>query len=289
MLHHGDRFFLLRWSGREEVGLYSLGYKLAMAVTMFSLTPLYMVWSTRMYSVARGEDAPWVFGRAFTRILAAYLAVGLGLCLFQDEVVALIAAPAYAAATRVVPPVVLACFFQAAASLMDAGFYVRHRTGLKLAITLASTAVMLALYVILIPPYGGLGAAWATLGGFAFLAACTWWTTQRIFPVNYEWSRLASLVMLTVGMWLVSRLLPAGGWWVAARAALWLAWPLVVWQAGLISNAEREYTSDLTRQTVARLRIAVARVRLPRRGRQQGHSSGARSRACPGPARGRRS
>jgi O-antigen/teichoic acid export membrane protein len=264
LLHHGDRFFLLRWSGPEEVGLYALGYKLAMAVSMFSLTPLYMVWSTRMYAVAREPDGPWVFGRAFTRILAAYLAVGLGLCLFQDEVVALIAGPAYAGATLVVPPVVLACFCQAGASLMDAGFYVRRRTGLKLGITLAATAVMLVLYVVLIPTHGSLGAALATLGGFAFLAVCTWWVTQRIFPVHYEWPRVGALVLLTVGLWLASRLVPAGGWGVAAKAGLWLSWPLVAWQAGLISHAERRYTAELTRQTVARLRGAAARVRRPR-------------------------
>jgi O-antigen/teichoic acid export membrane protein len=264
LLHHGDRFFLLRCCGREEVGLYALGYKLAMAVSTFSLAPLYMVWSARMYAVARDPEAPWVFGRAFTRILAAFLAVGLGLCLFQDEVVALIAGPAYAGATLIVPPVVLACFCQAGASLMDAAFYVRHRTSLKLGIALAATAVMLTLYLVLIPRYGPPGAALATLGGFAFLAASTWWVTQRIFPVRYEWPRLGALVLLTVGLWLASRLLPAGGWGMAGKAGLWLAGPLLAWQAGLISQAERRYTSALTRQTVGRLRGAAARLRRPR-------------------------
>ncbi len=264
LLHHGDRFFLLRCCGREEVGLYALGYKLAMAVSMFSLTPLYMVWSTRMYAVAREPDGPRVFGRAFTRILAAFLVVGLGLCLFQDEVVALIAGKAYAGATLIVPPVVLACFCQAGASLMDAAFYVCRRTSLKLGITLAATAVMLVLYVVLIRRYGSLGAALATLGGFAFLALCTWWVTQQIFPVHYEWPRLGALVLLTVGLWLVSGLAPAGAWGLATKAGLWLAWPLLAWQAGLISSDERQYTADLTRQTVALLRGAAARLRRSR-------------------------
>jgi O-antigen/teichoic acid export membrane protein len=255
VLHHGDRFFLLRWCGREEVGLYALGYKLALAVATFSLSPLYMVWSTRMYALARGPDAPVVFGRAFTRILAAFLFVGLGLCLFEDEVVAVIAGPAYAAATRVVPAVVLACFFQAGASLMDAGFYVRHRTGLKLGITLAATAVMLALYAILIPLLGSLGAALATLGGFAFLAVCTWWVTQRIFPVRYEWSRLAALGALTAGLWLAAGLLPAGGWAVPAKVGLWLLWPLAAWRLGVVSREEKEQARDLLRDFLGRLRL----------------------------------
>src|SRR5262249_4590043 len=37
VLQHGDRFFLYRCAGPEEVGVYSLGYKLALAVGTFSL------------------------------------------------------------------------------------------------------------------------------------------------------------------------------------------------------------------------------------------------------------
>jgi O-antigen/teichoic acid export membrane protein len=264
LLHHGDRFFLLRWAGRAEVGYYALGYKLALAVGMFSLSPLYMVWSTHMYAVAREPDAPAVFGRAFTRILAAYLLVGLTLCVFQDEVVVLIAGPVYASATRVVPLVVLACFFQAGASLMDAAFYVRRRTGMKLAITLAATAVMLALYIVLIPRYGGVGAALATLGGFAFLAVCTWWVTQWIFPVRYEWPRLAAVAALTAGLWLASRALPVGGWALVPKAALVLCWPLAAWHGRLLSREEKEQARDLVRQAVQRLTWAAERAPLRR-------------------------
>ncbi len=73
LMHHGDRFFLLRYRGTEDVGTYALGYKLALAVVMFSLSPSCMVWSARMYQVERQADAPTVFGTVFTRILAGYL------------------------------------------------------------------------------------------------------------------------------------------------------------------------------------------------------------------------
>jgi O-antigen/teichoic acid export membrane protein len=265
LLHHGDRFFLLRWYSPEEVGRYALGYRLGMAVTTFSLTPLYMVWSARMYEVARTPTAPVIFGRAFTRILAAYLAVGLGLCLFQDEVVHTMAHEGFAGAEAVVPLIVLACFCQAGASLMDAGFYVRRRTGLKLGITLSATVVMLVLYVVLIPHYGSIGAALATLGGFLFLAVCTWRVTQKVFPVHYEWPRLMALVLLTAGLWLISRLFPVGGWGIAAKLGLWLTWPVTAWYAGLVSNEEKEHARDMLRQFAGWFRApppAAAEVEL---------------------------
>ena len=161
ILQYGDRFFLLHWRGAAEVGVYGLGYKVALAVATFSLGPLYMVWSARMYKAAEEADAPRVFGRMFTRILSAFLLVGLAACLFQDEVVAVLGGAAYAAAAPIVAPVVLAGFFQTAAALMDAGFYVRRRTEMKMCITLAATVVILILYFVLIPPLrrdgGGVG------------------------------------------------------------------------------------------------------------------------------------
>jgi O-antigen/teichoic acid export membrane protein len=231
LLHHGDRFFLAYWCGPAEVGRYALGYKLALVVSVFSLSPLYMVWSSRLYAAACRPDAPIVFGQVFTRILAAYLFVGLGMCLFAPEAVAVLGGERCAGAVWYVAPVVLACFCQSASSLMDAGLYVRRRTGLKLGVTLATTAVMLALYALLIPPWGGKGAALATLGGFAFLAGATFVVSQRVFPVHYHWLRLAGMVGLACGLWLAGQALPEGGWSLPGRIALWLLAPVLAWLA----------------------------------------------------------
>lgn len=246
LLHHGDRFFLFRYCSAEDVGTYALGYKLALAAGTFSLAPLYMVWGAHMYTVARREDASLVFGAAFTRILAVYLLVALALGLFQDEVVRLVGGTDYASAAAVVAPVLLGYFFQSAASLMDAGLYVRRRTGLKLGITLATTVVMLLLYGVLIPSHGSMGAAWATLLGFAFLAGCTWTVTQRVFPVRYEWTRLIAMLTLAAGLWLLSRLLPAEPWSWPIKGALWLAGPAAAWGMGLLSSQEKEQLRGLS-------------------------------------------
>jgi O-antigen/teichoic acid export membrane protein len=252
ILHHGDRFFLLRCSPAqlgcpvtEEVGIYALGYKLAMVVAVFSVQPLYMVWSARLYAEARKPEAPVIFGRTFTRFLAAYLLVGLGLCLFTGEIIARLGPPSYARATLIVPPVVLACYFQSAASLVDAGLYVKQRTGVKLAITLATTAVMLLLYSVLIPAWGGLGAALATLGGFAFLAVSTMWITQRIFPVQYDWPRVLGCLGWVGVLWGCGELCPPGSWAIPAKLGLFLLAPLGAWWSGLIQADEKAYVRDL--------------------------------------------
>ena len=248
ILQNGDRFFLKWLHGSAEVATYSIGYKLAQAVGTFSLVPLYMVWSSHLYTAARAADAPVVFGRAFTRILAAFLFIGLGLSLFEVEAVKLLGGTSYLAAVPVVAPVILAGFFQSAAALMDAAFYIHHQTKQKLAITLAATVLIVILYALWIPAYGSMGAALATLAGFAFLAVATWWVTQRIFPVVYEWRRLGTILALATAFWLASRPLPATFWWVPVKAAVWLAWPAALWLLGLISEDEQRQVMEFVRR-----------------------------------------
>jgi O-antigen/teichoic acid export membrane protein len=248
VLNSGDQFFLKHYRSFEEVGIYALGYKLALTVGIFSLNPLYMVWSARMYSAARLPEAPVIFGRMFTRILAAYVIVGLGMCLFGDFAVALMGGARYARASIVIAPVLLGCICQGAVSLMDAGLYVTHRSSVKFGVTLAGTLVMLALYWLLIPPWGIMGGALATLGGFAFLAVLTWVVTQRIFPVSYEWGRLVLLLALAVGLWLLGQPLPTSAWTLPLRAGLWLLGPLLAWLCGLMSDEEKADVRRLARQ-----------------------------------------
>jgi O-antigen/teichoic acid export membrane protein len=257
LLHSGDRFFLLQTAGPAALGVYAVGYRLATLVGTFSRDPLQQVWAARMYDVARAPEAAAVFGRAATRILACYLFLAVGLSLFQDEVTRAVAGPSYAAAAGVVSPVLLAYAFQSAADLMDAGFYVRRRTGRKLAVTLASTAVMLALYAALIPSHGAMGAAIATLGGFAFHAAATWSVSRRVLPVSYEWGRLAAMLGLGLSVAAAGRALPVAVWAVPMKGALWASWPLTLWTAGVVSPVEKGVVRSDVRQALAGLRRLI--------------------------------
>jgi O-antigen/teichoic acid export membrane protein len=252
VLNSGDRFFLLHYGGSEAVGVYALGYKLAWAVDLFTRLPLCMVWSAQMYHVARRPDAARVFGDVFTWVVAAHIAGGLGLCLFQDEVIAVAAGPRYAAAAAVLPVVVAAGVCATAAMLLDAGFYVRRRTALKVPVTLGAVAVTLAAYALLIPPWGAMGAAVATVVGFASLAALTYRAAQKVFPVPYDLRRVAFMALLAAGLWLASRALPATAWVVPVKLGLWLAFPCVLWAGGAVTASEKEW-----------VRAALRRLRGP--------------------------
>ncbi|HYT94545.1 MAG TPA: polysaccharide biosynthesis C-terminal domain-containing protein, partial [Gemmataceae bacterium] len=256
LLNYGDRFFLLRSAGSYEVGLYAFGYKVALAVGLFARGPLLMVWSSYMYPLARSADAAHVFGRAFTRMQAGYVFIGLGLCLFLDKAIALLGGSAYSQAAAIVPVIVLAYFFLGSADLMDGAFYLRRRTDLKTWVALASTVLMLALYALLIPLWGSSGAAWATVVGFAIHAALTRWVSQPLFAVHHEPGRIAAMLVLAASLWGLSLLLPASVWAMPAKLGLWALWPLGLWLGGLVRPEEKAWLRAAALQLLALFRAA---------------------------------
>jgi O-antigen/teichoic acid export membrane protein len=262
LLNNGDRFFLLPLAGERAVGLYAFGYKLATAVALFSRAPLMMVWNPQTYELGHLPEAPAIFARAFTRILAAYAFVGLGLCLLVEEAIAVVGGPAFAESAVVIAPVVLAYFFLTMADLADAAFYLRRRSGLKTCVALPSSALVMVLYALLIPHWGATGAAYATLAGFACHALATWLVARRVFPLRWELGRVSGLLALAVGLWLAAGLLPEGAWVVPGKVVLWALWPALLWATGLVTPAEKQLVRSALR--------AVASFASRLSGRRQG-------------------
>ena len=242
LINNGDRFVLLRYCSAEEIGAYSLGYKLATAVALFSRTPKDMVWSARMFEAAQAPDAPAFFGCMYTRLLACYVFTGMGLCFFQEEIVRLVAGERYLGAAAIITPVVIAYLFSTLADLFDSGLFVTRRTDLKPYITLTSAAVVLALYFWLIPMCGAIGAAYATAGAFAFSAGLTFYVSQQVFPVCFEARRLALLCSTAVAMTALAWSVPAGWWAAPFKLALLAITPLLLWWTGAFDAEAREIT-----------------------------------------------
>ncbi|WP_165250230.1 lipopolysaccharide biosynthesis protein [Paludisphaera soli] len=240
ILGAGDQFLLSRYVDKAEVGFYALGCKMAVMVGAVALEPLMKVWGARMHVVARGEEAPRAFGRVFSRFSAMYLFVGLGLVLFSEDVILLLAGPRYLSAAGFITPVVVAYFFMGCGDLMDSAFYIRRRTLVKLWITLATTATTLALYGLLIPQYKAMGAAYATLGGFAFRLMVVRFVSQRLFAVEYEWGRLARIASTAAACWALSLAASGTRYEFSLKAASLAAFPIALWLTGCVTPEERQ-------------------------------------------------
>ena len=240
ILHSGDQFFLTRYWGLGELGVYAFAYRIAKGVTTFASEPLAQVWNAKMYEADRGDDRSLVFGKVYSRILFAYLIGGLSAVLFQDEALAILGK--FAGSEQLIAPLILAHFFLVFGNLTDSAIYVRRRTDLKPWIALGATVVMLLSYWILIPRYAGMGAAWATVLGYGTYWLLTMLTAQRIFPVQIEFRRIGIVLASAILVALLGRLIADQTLLKAALLGTLLAG---FWFAGLVRDDEKQVIRNL--------------------------------------------
>lgn len=261
VMNNGDRYFLNAVATQNEVGIYGLGYRLALTAVTVIQMPFGKIWSVVMVKIARQEQGAKDLGRIATYFMMALVFMNLAAGLLAPYAIHILATDAYLDAARVVAIVAAAYVLYSWTIVMDASFYITKRTGYKPLILLIGAVVTTALYFAWIPRYHMLGAAWATLGGYAAFTVATLFYAQRIFFIHYEWSRLAKLAVLGSALFAVGGLLePFSISAVLLRTACTLAFLAALFTNVMSHREERQYLYSHVAEWMRRIRGQQERV-----------------------------
>ena len=233
-VNFSDRFFLVHLASLSEVGLYEIGVRIASAMVLL-LTAFRMAWPAFAYSIVDDDEAKrtYAFVLTYLVVVASWLALGLGL--LAPWLVRLLTQPAFYEGESVVAPLAFGGVAYAAYIVMAIGVGRAKRTQFNWVITGFAALVNVALNLILIPPYGIMGAAVATVAAYAVMFLGMTWYAQRVFPVPYQWRRVLTAVAAALALLLLGRQL--GGF--AAALGFSLAYPLALLLLGFFLPEER--------------------------------------------------
>jgi O-antigen/teichoic acid export membrane protein len=230
-----DRLFLNTISGAGETGLYSIGIRIS-SVIVFLFTAFRTAWPAFAYSIEDDDHARRTYGFVLTYLvfICCWLTVTLGL--LAPWIVRVLTTPQFYAGSRVVPILCFASTAYAAYTVMAIGIGRVRRTQFNWIITGAAAALNIGLNIVLIPPYGMIGAAIATVAAYTLMFLLMTWNAQRLYPVPYQWRRVATLVGAAVALTVAGKLAHVS---LPVAAALAVAYPLVLLPLGFYLPAER--------------------------------------------------
>ncbi len=231
-----DRLFLVKLADTQEVGLYSVGVRIASAMVLL-LTAFRLAWPAFAYSIEDDREARRTYAYVLTYVVLVTTWTATALALLSPWIVEWIAAPAFESSSRVVGPLAFSTVAFAGYIVIAIGVGRAKRTQFNWVVTGAAAAVNVALNLLLIPPYGMMGAAVATIAAYATMFAGMAWWAQRIYPVPYQWRRALAATGTGVALVVVGKL--AGGG-LPVALVLAVVYPVALFPLGFYLPAERK-------------------------------------------------
>ncbi len=235
-----DRIILVRLAGLAEAGLYALAVKFAQGMQVLA-RGFQLAWPPLAYSIRDDDEARRAYSAIFTWFAAVLAFAATGLWLESRWIVRLLAAPdffpSYRALGLLATGIALYALYLAMVVILGR----TGRTEFSFPATIAAVAANVALNLALVPAHGIVGAGLALVASYLVVLVLMYAFTQRLFPVPYEWRRLALVVLsAAASVGLAEAFLPAAGLGgLASRTALWLAYPLVLFAVGFLHEEER--------------------------------------------------
>lgn len=209
----GDRYFLKHFQGLAAVGVYALAYKFGFLLFSLVWSPFSTYWSAKQFDYARQADAPRLFGQVFFYANLLLLVAAAGVVALVPHFIRQFAAADYWSAIDVVPWIVAAYVLQCWTEYVRFGIFHTAQTRHLAYGTLLTAVLISLLYWYWIPREGIVGAAKATLVAFLVRFAYIWFVSQRLFPMDIPWGRVAILavylsgVCIALGFWSLPDLL----------------------------------------------------------------------------------
>ncbi|MGH2945010.1 MAG: lipopolysaccharide biosynthesis protein [Solirubrobacteraceae bacterium] len=270
VVHNADVFLLSRYAPADEVGLFRLAGRVAVFISYF-VSAFLMAWAPlERTSLFRGTYAslgrPEVRSKMITYFVVTALTLVLAMAVTADVLVR-IAASSYAGAAPLIAPVGLGFVLYGLFVVLIRSAQVRRRMLLYGGMAMACAVLFALIGMVLIPAYGGYGAALSVIASMTIGCGLIVLATRRSSePVPFEWARLAGAVALALAGYAVVRWLAplTGGWQPAIELLTFVAFlvllvalrivppahvrPLarIAWSLGPSGAARRRLVSRLT-------------------------------------------
>ncbi len=247
-LNFVDRIIIVRTLGLAEAGLYSLAVKFAQAVNVL-VRGFQLAWPPLAYSIRDDDDARRAYAAVVTWFVVGGAFVVSGMWLLSRWIVRALAAPEFFDAYEPIGLIAAGVTLYALYMVLVVILGRTGRTEFNFPATGAALVANVALNLLLVPPLGIVGAGLALVASYLVVLALMYGFTQRLFPVPYEWGRLARVVLVSAVLVAAGELLlPTDGLvGLLSRIGLWLAYPLALLATGFFTPGERGWLAQLRR------------------------------------------
>ncbi len=213
ILQVADRPILKELTGSDlAITTYQVNYRLGIPMMIF-VTVFEYAWKPFYLGNYKENDAKELYARILTYFTLISSFIFLFFSFFMVYFVQLpfiggkLINPKYWEGLHIIPIILLAYFFNGMFTNFSAGFLIEKKTRYFPIAVGGAAIINIVSNFILIPILGYEGAAWSTLIAYFFSAVLLYYYSLKIYPIKYEWGRIALIVSLASLVFFVSSLI----------------------------------------------------------------------------------
>tara|TARA_B110000438_G_scaffold13625_1_gene13190 strand:- start:6373 stop:7809 length:1437 start_codon:yes stop_codon:yes gene_type:complete len=211
IMEMADRYLLLQFADVETVGIYSIGYKMG-SVLMFLITGFNLAWQPLFHKEQQNENRLEIFSTIATQFLAFMILVGGLISIWLPLIVQIpiggghtLIGKDFWGSINIIPIIILSYIFYAAYILQMPSLYDGKNQKWSPILRGLGAAINIGLNVLLIPKYGGMGAAIATLLAYSIMFLALFMLNRKWFPISFNYGRILLLLSICImGFYYVS-------------------------------------------------------------------------------------
>lgn len=189
-----DRYFLAHFRNVADIGIYSVGLKIASFLGLVS-GALQMTWAPYAMDIQYEDNAKKIYSKVFFIYFVINILAVFFISMFSLDILKVFTQPAYYTARAVVPFLCLSVVFFSGYFIVAIGINLTKKARHTIWITIVAAVVNITMNFLLTPSMGAVGAALSIMTANFIIFILTLWVSQRLYPVNYSYSKLIALSM----------------------------------------------------------------------------------------------
>jgi len=207
VLTMSDRYIIKHYLNYSEVGIYSLGYKLAGVVNVIIIQSFQTGFLPISYKNYDKPDAQRFFSKTLTYYTLILVISSLALAMYSKEIIEIFSKNiAYNSAYKVIPYIALAFVFKGIQYMFSLGLHFVKKTKYNAYVVLFAAILNIGLNFILIPRFSIYGAAIATVISWAIMVVAFYKYSQHFYKIKYEIGKITSIIAIGISLYFISLL-----------------------------------------------------------------------------------
>ena len=226
-----DRYMRRFLIGLDDVGTYSLSYKISNTIRFLLIIPVNLAVLPVFFKIMDDPKSKVFYARFTTYFSFITLYAVLAISLFAEPVVTLFARKSeYWGSIPLIPVLSVAIFFGMLKDMMMTGLHIMKKTKI-LAVVIVSLAVFnIVMNYILIPIFRDLGASIATLVTQVLYFIILYIVAQKAIKIPYELGRISKILVVALLAYIVTLVipLPEGNIDLVVRIVIFVLFPVLL-------------------------------------------------------------